>query len=148
MEGNLSGRKLIRHTLQGTSIGLSLWLQFIMKEHMLAWSHDNARKGKNNLTRENRVMCQKAKEWILETKPNERTADNQRAQESSLPMQASDCDQKREWKNRDPLTAPWPKKYWDKSDCRLNLGVNSHQLTATGKISGWHSQPTPCLATV
>ena len=27
MEGNLSGRKLIRHTLQGTSIGLSLWLQ-------------------------------------------------------------------------------------------------------------------------
>ena len=61
-------------------------------------------------------------------------------------MQASDSDQNRKWKNRDSSTAPWPKKYWDNSDCRLNLGVNLHQLTATGKISGRHSQPTPCLA--
>ena len=148
MEGKHLDRKMIRHTLQGTSIGLSLWLQFIMKENMLAWSHEVANNNRNVLTQENRAMCQKAKEWIVEAKSNEKPADNQRAQDSSSQMQASDSNQNRKWNNRDPSITPWPKKYWDKSDCCLNLGVNSHQLTATGKISGRHSQLTPCVAIV
>ena len=98
MEGNLSGRKIIRHTLQGTSICLSLWLQFIMKENMLVWLDEVINEGIDVLTRENIAMYQKAKEWILETKQNEKTADSQRAQESSSLMQALDSDKKREWK--------------------------------------------------